>query len=127
MKLEIATRLHDAESACSEARVLCAGTTRDQFVQDRVLQLAVQKLIEIVGEALRQAEASDREAVQAIPELRVVVNTRNRLIHGYDTVDYGALWDIVQRHVPQLEVRLHALLERVPPSSFAREPGDDLG
>ena len=121
MQRQTAKRLHDAAVACGEARRFCAATTREHFLQDRVLQLAVQKLIEIVGEALRQAEASDQEAMQAIPELRVVVNTGNRLVHGYDTVDYGALWDIVQRHVPDLEQRLGRLLADAPPSSFAKD------
>jgi len=86
------------------------------------LQLAVQKLIEIVGEALRQAEESDREAVQAIPELRFVVDTRNRLVHGYDTVDYGVLWDIVEYRLPQLQDRLQLLLKDAPLSSFGKVP-----
>lgn len=90
------------------------------------MQLAVQKLTEIVGEALRQAEESDREAeaVRSVPELRVVVDTRNRLVHGYDTVDYGVLWDIVERRVPELQERLLRLLKDAPVSSFGKVPDD---
>lgn len=76
----------------------------------------MQKLVEIVGEALRQAEEGDRETVNAIPELRSVVNTRNRLVHGYDSVDYGLLWDIVQRRVPELQARIRTLLDAGPVS-----------
>jgi uncharacterized protein with HEPN domain len=90
MQRQTAKLLHDAAAACTEARQFCAATTRERFLEDRVVQLAVQKLIEIVGEALRQAEAVDPEAVRTIPELRIVVNTRNRLVHGYDTVDFAA-------------------------------------
>jgi uncharacterized protein with HEPN domain len=124
MRRETAKRLLDAELACVEARELCAGVTRDQFLQSRVVQLAVQKLVEIVGEALRQAEESDADAVRSIPELRAVVNTRNRLVHGYDSVDFGAVWDIVQRHVPELQERLHSLLIPFPPSHFGAVPDD---
>lgn len=121
MQRPIAQRLHDAAAACRDARTFCAPVTRDQFLRDRVLHLAVQKLIEIVGEALRQAESLDRTSVSAIPELRVVVNTRNRLVHGYDSVDYGALWDIVQRHIPELERQPWRLLEDAPPLHPARD------
>lgn len=124
MKRETAKRLHDAESACAEARQFCATSTKERFVEDRPLQLAVQKLTEIVGEALRQAEESDREAVRSVPELRVVVDTRNRLVHGYDTVDYGVLWDIVERRVPELQERLLRLLKDAPVSSFGKVPDD---
>ena len=79
---------------------------------------SVQKLIENVGESLRQAEISDSDTVRTIPDFRIVVDTRNRLIHGYDSVDYAALWDIVQRYVPGLEEQIAALLERFPPSAF---------
>jgi uncharacterized protein with HEPN domain len=124
MLRQTAKRLHDAATACGEARQFCAATTRAHFLEDRLTQLAVQKAIEIVGEALRKAEEDDPEAMAALPELRSVINTRNRLVHGYDTVDYGALWDIVQRHVPELERRLQALLQSAPPSSFARKTND---
>ncbi len=122
MKRETAKRLHDAASACAEARQFCATSTKERFIEDRPLQLAVQKLIEIVGEALRQAKESDREAVQAIPELRFVVDTRNRLVDGYDTVDYGVLWDIVERRVPELQDRLETLLKDAQLSSFGKVP-----
>lgn len=124
MKRETAKRLHDAASACREAQEFCATSTRDRFIEDRRSQLAVQKLIEIVGEALRQAEEGDRDAVQSIPELRVVVDTRNRLVHGYDTVDYGFLWDIVELRVPTLRERLELLLNDAPLSRYGKVPDD---
>jgi uncharacterized protein with HEPN domain len=68
--------------------------------------------------------AFDPVSVRSIPELRVVVNIRNRLVHGYDTVDFGALWDIVQRYVPVLQRRLHTLLLAFPASSFGHVPED---
>lgn len=121
MKRETAKRLHDAESACAEARQFCSTSARERFIEDRPLQLAVQKLVE----ALRQAEESDREAVQAIPELRAVVDTRTRLVHGYDRVDFGVLWDIVQNEIPPLHVPLGTLFLDVPDISGAL-PYDDL-
>jgi len=120
MKRETAKRLHDALTACQEARVMCDGIPVDAFVADRTLQLAVQKLVENVGESLRQAEMTDADTIRTIPELRVVVDTRNRLIHGYDSVDFAALWDIVQRHVPGLERQIAGLLQHYPPSAFQK-------
>jgi uncharacterized protein with HEPN domain len=120
MKRETAKRLHDALTACQEARGVCEGVTVDAFLADRILQLAMQKLVENIGESLRQAEMTDTETVRTIPELRVVGDPRNRLIHGYDSVDYAALWDIVQRHIPGLEHQIAGLLEQFPPLAFQR-------
>jgi uncharacterized protein with HEPN domain len=102
MKRETAKLLHDAASASGEAIQLCADISRDELRQNRTLQLAVQKLIEIVGEALRQAEVIEPALVMDLPDLRDVVDTRNRLVHGYSTVDYGLLWDITNDELPGL-------------------------
>jgi uncharacterized protein with HEPN domain len=67
MQRTTAKWLHDAATACNEARALCGDMTRDQFVQHRVVQLAVQKLVENVGEASRHAEELDPAATRAIP------------------------------------------------------------
>ncbi len=59
MNLDTAKRLHDAASACRELQDLCAGQTRKSYLSNRLLKLGVWKLIEIVGESLRQAEVMD--------------------------------------------------------------------
>lgn len=114
MKVETAKRLHDAARAARELADFCSGRTRDDLQKDRTLQLVVQKLIEIVGEALRQAEILDRSLVREIPNLREIVDTRNRIIHGYDSVDYSLLWDIVEDDIPPLREQLDQLLHNAP-------------
>jgi uncharacterized protein with HEPN domain len=86
----------------------------------------VQKLVENIGESLRQAEMTDTETIRTIPELRVVIDTRNRLIHGYDSVVYAALWDILQRYVPVLEGQIAGLLEQFPHLHFSVIPRNQL-
>jgi len=114
MKRETPKRLHDACSACSEVQGFCEGRSRTFFLSDRGLQLIVQKLVENIGEALRQAHVTDPSAVAVIPDLRDIVDTRNRLVHGYDDIDYGLLWDIVHDEIPSLHVTLEALLLDAP-------------
>jgi uncharacterized protein with HEPN domain len=111
MRERTAKRLHDAMSACQELRSICSGKTRDEFVRDRVLNLAVHKLVEIVGEALHQAELLHPDLVAEIPDLRRIVDTRNRITHGYESVDYGTLWTIVQNRIPPLEQALATILK----------------
>lgn len=89
----------------------CAGVSKETFLADRGLKLIVQKLIEIVGEAPRQAHLLEADVVERIPEFRRIINTRNRIVHGYDSVDFGLLWDIAQRRIPDLEQAISTVLE----------------
>ena len=114
MKLETAKRLHDAAQACAELQEITAGRTKEEFLIDRLRKLAVWKLIEIVGEALRQAALVDDALTARIPDLRLIVDTRNRITHGYDSVNFSVLWDIVQDEIPPLHLVLTTLLLDAP-------------
>src|SRR5574341_688219 len=98
------------------------GKTRAELADSRLLQLGVVRLVEIVGEAGARVSKEERAKHPQIP-WDDVVGMRNRLIHGYDTVDLDILWDTVKDDLP----RLIATLERVvppdlPPRRHARRP-----
>lgn len=103
-------RLHDAFEAGNELQRIARSHSREEFLQDHILQLAVWKLIEILGEALRQAERIEPDLESSIPNLRRMVDTRNRITHGYDSVNFLLLWDIASTHVDSLVDTLEALL-----------------
>lgn len=117
MTPETAKRLLGEISACDEIADFTANWSRDEFLRTRGHQLVVWKLVEIVGEALRQGEETDPSLRSAIPEPRDVVNTRNRIVHGYDSVDFGLLWDIASDEIPPLRECLSMLLEADPSST----------
>lgn len=125
MKLETAKRLHDAMGACRELQAICAGQTRESYLSNRLLNLSVWKLLEIVGEALRQAEMTDSSLVERIADLRAIVNTRHRITHGYDSVNFNLLWDIVQYEISPLEETLRGLLSEDYPKSDTGRPKPD--
>lgn len=114
MKPETAKRLHDVRIAGGEVQGFCVGRSRARLHADRGLQLIVQKLIENIGEALRRVELLEPELAREIPDLRQIVDTRNRLVHGYDDVDYDILWDIVQVEIPELLLQVENLFSRFP-------------
>lgn len=107
------TRFRHMLEHAMEASDLCAGKNREDLDADRVLELALTRLVEIVGEA---AARVSREAQARYPHIPwpEIVGLRNRLIHGYDAVDLDILWDIVQIDLPPLIVSLRQIVaERV--------------
>jgi len=59
-----------------------------------MLQLALVRLIEIVGEAAARVSESVKDQLPPIP-WREIVGMRNRVIHGYDAIDLDVLWDTI--------------------------------
>ena len=79
------------------------GKSYEDFQEDRLLQLAIEREFEIIGEALFRLEKVDPETLaDKIPEYRKIIDFRNILAHGYDIIDVAAMWDFVQNRVPEL-------------------------
>jgi len=81
--------------------MLAAGKDEGDLRNNRLLQLALVRLVEIIGEAAAGVPAEERERHHEIP-WGDVIGMRNKLIHGYDTVDLGILWDTVTNELPGL-------------------------
>lgn len=86
-------------SHAKEAVSFAQGKTREDLASDRLLNLALVRLLEIIGEAAARVPAELREQFPEIP-WQQIVGLRNRLIHGYDSVDLDILWQIVSRDRP---------------------------
>lgn len=93
-----------------EALELVRGHTRADLDHERVLNLALVRLLEILGEAAGRLPQDTRAQHPEVPWAEIV-SLRNRLIHGYDTVDLDILWEIVSEDLPPLV----AALERIAP------------
>lgn len=81
MRTEIAKRLLDARSASRKIMEFVEGRSLDDYLIDRKLQLPVERLLEIVGEALNPALRSDAPLIDHIADLRWFMDLRNRIIH----------------------------------------------
>ena len=92
-----------------EAIALVAGKEKADLYRDRVLELALVRLVEIVGEAANRLPIEDQLRYPSIP-WREVVGMRNRLVHGYDAIDLDVLWDTLQIDLPQLIEELESIL-----------------
>ncbi len=93
-----------------EAVAMAGGRVRTDLDSDRMLELSLIRLIEIVGEAANRVSLELRHSNSDIP-WELVRGMRNRLIHGYDAVDPDVLWDTVQFDLPQLISLLDAIVD----------------
>uniref|UniRef100_UPI00111D75FE HepT-like ribonuclease domain-containing protein n=1 Tax=Flavicella sediminum TaxID=2585141 RepID=UPI00111D75FE len=87
------------------------GNERDFFKseENKILRRAVEREIEIIGEATNRILKIEHEIV--IENARKIVDTRNWVIHAYDSVDNTIIWGIVTIHLPKLLIEVEQLLE----------------
>lgn len=90
-----------------EVIALTAGKSRETLTHNRVLELALIRLLEMIGEAANRLPEDLRKRYPAIP-WRQMIGLRNRLIHGYDSVDRDILWQIIGGDLPGLLRELDA-------------------
>lgn len=88
------------------------GFDQDAFVADRLHYDATLRNLELLGEAATHVPDHVRSSSPEIP-WRMIVATRNRLIHGYLGIDNDTLWSIVNGDVPRLLPALRALRARM--------------
>lgn len=68
-----------------------------------MLQLAIEREFEIIGEALKRLEKVEPEMIsKKIQDYKNIIGFRNIIAHGYDIIDLEALWDFTQNHVHKL-------------------------
>jgi uncharacterized protein with HEPN domain len=85
------------------------GKTKETFLEDTVLQDAVIRRLEIIGEATRRISDATKEGFPNFP-WRMMVATRNALIHEYDDIDLETVWDTVLNDLPPLIVKLEKIV-----------------
>jgi uncharacterized protein with HEPN domain len=96
-----AAYLLDMLLAARDVASFVAPVTLEEYLGDRVRRLAVERGLEIIGEASRRVSVSFKAAHPEIP-WRDVVGLRNVLAHEYGEVKQDRLWDIATKSVPEL-------------------------
>jgi uncharacterized protein with HEPN domain len=94
----------------AEAQSFLRGRRREDLETDRLLFLALLKTVEIVGEAATRVSETVRNGHPEIP-WQDIIDTRHRLIHGYDTVDNDILWHIVTADFRDVDVGLRSAID----------------
>lgn len=85
-----------------------AGRTKADLDTDRMLQFAVVRAIEIIGEAASRMSAAARAEHPTVP-WPAIIGMRNRLVHAYFDVDTDIVWVAVTQEIPALLVQLKSI------------------
>lgn len=109
MDSEVKTWLIDIEQAINEINSYIPEVKFfSVFQRDLKTRRAVERNIEIIGEAMSRIIKVEPNI--KISHTRKIIDTRNRIIHGYDSVSEDILWGIIIRNLPDLEMEVKALL-----------------
>lgn len=108
---DIKACLKDIEQSIMEINeFLPAERNYFAFQNDLKTRKAIERNIEIIGEAMDRILKTDPD--YQITDSRKIVDTRNRIIHGYDSVSTDVIWLIVNRYLPILEKEVKELLKQ---------------
>jgi uncharacterized protein with HEPN domain len=102
--------IDDMIEFAEKALVYIEGLDHAGFVTNELTYDATLRKLELLGEAATHIPEEIRSAHPEIP-WRMIIATRNRLIHGYLGIDNDTLWSILQDDVPELLPLLKSLRE----------------
>ena len=102
--------LKDIINCISKIAKYLQGYDFEKFQNEELVIDAVVRNVEIIGEASNNLTRDFRSKNQNI-EWRKIINTRNRIIHGYATVDLEIIWNITQSDLGILKIEIEKILE----------------
>lgn len=95
--------LLDISLSCKEILEFIDGINFENFQENRMLQLALEREFEIIGEALhRLSRIEEDKLADKIPDYRKIIDFRNIIAHGYDIIDEAVMWDFAVNRIPEL-------------------------
>jgi uncharacterized protein with HEPN domain len=100
--------------ACREVMEFAAGRRWEDYCRDKMLRAAIERKVEVIGEAARNISAVFKKANYKIP-WQAIMAQRHRLAHEYGDIDDNLIWKVATVHVPELMALLGPLLPPEPP------------
>ncbi|RME70149.1 MAG: DUF86 domain-containing protein [Chloroflexi bacterium] len=110
MSHEFLDYIEDIIDAMDKAETAVVGVDYDRFATDFMINFVVIRALEIVGEATKRLPGFLREQYPAIP-WRDMAGMRDRIIHGYDTVDLRIVWQVIKQDIPVVKPLLQQILK----------------
>lgn len=109
MSREFLDFVEDILDAMDKAEILVEGFSYEEFEADFRTNFAVIRALEIIGEASKRVPMDVQRQYPEIP-WRGMAGMRDRIIHGYDTVDLQIVWDVVRQDIPEIKPQVRRIL-----------------
>ena len=110
------SNLWDMIDAAKAIKAFVSGRSLNDYLNDRMLRGAVERHLEIIGEAAGRISQEFRNAHPEIPWQKIV-GLRNVLIHEYGDIEDVLVWEVASIHIRDLIGKLEGLIPH--------PPGDD--
>lgn len=111
MRLDVKKYLFDVGQSCARVADFTAGKSFADYRRDAMLEAAVERQFEIIGEALNRLAKLDAGVIGRITDHRRIIAFRNILVHAYAQIDDRVVRGVVETQLPTLTAEVGALLE----------------
>ena len=110
MKKDNSVYLHHILDAILRIETYIQGVTKETFLETGLLQDAVVRQLEIIGEASRNISDDFREMHAEVP-WGLIIGLRNRIVHAYFNINFEIAWTITQNDLPSLKRHIEKVLD----------------
>lgn len=83
-----------------------------EYKENVMLKRAVERDLEIIGEAINRILKRDENFIDQISNARSIVGLRNQVIHAYDNISNENIWSVLTTHLPKLKKEINELIEK---------------
>ena len=109
-KIDDLTRLKHIRDSAKEALLFVSNRTRKDLDDERMLSLALVRLIEIMGEAANNISEPCQAKYLKIP-WRQIVGMRNRIVHAYFDIDLDIIWQVITEDLGSLLIEVEKAIK----------------
>lgn len=88
--------LYDIIDGCEFLLDFTKDKTVEDYKSDRAFRSAVERELQIIGEAITQLDSVNPETAEKISEHRNIIGFRNMLVHGYDKLNPDTVWNVIE-------------------------------
>ncbi len=111
MRPESYAHVWDALQAVRALRQFTQGASEEDYLSNLMLSSAVERQIEILGEALNRVRRADPQAADQIPDIHRIIGMRNIIAHEYGSVDDRLVWAAATTRIVVLETILAEMFQ----------------
>ncbi len=104
--------LYDMLSSCEFLLEFTLSRTVKDYTEDRAFRSAVERELQIIGEALLQLDKVNPEIARQIPDYLNIIGFRHILVHGYDSLNPTTVWNVIETKLESLKTKIQSLLDK---------------